>query len=86
MTRLSATLTRLAAIAALAALTGLAIAQAAPAESIPATLTPPPGSVLLFELQARGVQIYACESNPDNHYVFAWKFKGPEAELLNQQG
>jgi hypothetical protein len=82
------------AIACLAVLTligsvaGSAAAQgtAARVKEIPANLTPPSGAVLLFELGARGVQIYACEAEPDNTAGFVWTFKAPEAELLNARG
>jgi hypothetical protein len=46
-------------------------------------IKPPPGSALLLELVADGVQIYACEAKEGS---FLWSFKGPEANLFNQQG
>jgi hypothetical protein len=55
-------------------------------EDIPANLAPPADSVLIYELGARGVQIYACEANADDPAGFAWTFKAPEAELLNRSG
>jgi hypothetical protein len=71
-------------------LAGAAIARATPATAtttaIPANLEPPADSVLLWELGARGVQIYACEAKPDDATAFAWVFKAPEAELLNARG
>lgn len=77
----------LATVVLLVILAGTAIAQGTPAdEGIPANLVPPAGSVLLFELQARGVQIYACEAKPDDASAFVWTFKAPEAELLNARG
>lgn len=65
-----------------------ATAQGTPtsAEAIPAILVPPPTSVLLFTLRARGVQIYACAAKPDDPTAFAWTFKAPEADLLNARG
>ncbi len=88
MVRSAAALTLLAATALIASLAGAAAAQGTPttAEDIPANLRPPTGSVLLFELGARGVQIYACEAKPDDATAFAWTFKAPEAELLNARG
>lgn len=53
---------------------------------VPPELAPPAGSVLLFELAARGVQIYACEAKPDDPSTFVWTFKSPEAELFNARG
>ena len=84
----SVILARLAALAVLVALAGAATVQGTPAKpkDIPANLVPPAGSVLLFELGARGVQIYACEADPDDATAFVWTFKAPEAELLNARG
>jgi len=55
-------------------------------EAIPTNLTPPAGSVLIFELRAQGVQIYACEADPNDASTFIWTFKAPQAELLNGRG
>src|SRR4051812_49432000 len=55
-------------------------------ETIPAILAPPDSSVLIFELSARGVQIYACETDPNDTSAFVWTFKAPDAELLNGRG
>jgi hypothetical protein len=52
----------------------------------PANLAPPAGAVLLFELAARGVQIYVCEVDPDDATAFVWTFQAPAAELLNARG
>ena len=49
-------------------------------------LEPQGGAVLLFELAARGVQIYVCEAKPDDATSFVWTFKAPEAELFNWRG
>src|SRR4051794_32255322 len=67
---------------------GPATAQGTPAstESIPANLMPPASSVLLFELRAQGVQIYACETDPNDASSFVWTFQAPEADLLNARG
>jgi len=76
------------AIALIGSLAGSATAQGttANAEDIPTILVPPASSVLLFELRARGVQIYACEAKPDDASAFVWTFKAPEAELFNERG
>jgi len=65
-----------------------ATAQGTPtsAQDIPPVLMPPASSVLLFELGARGVQIYACEAKPDDATSFVWTFQAPEAELINGRG
>ena len=87
MTRVPIVLAFLAAIAVIGGLTWSAAAQGTPtADNVPANLSPPAGSVLLFELNARGVQIYACEAKPDDASAFVWTFKAPEAELLNRRG
>ncbi len=46
-------------------------------------VAPPHGSVLLLEVVADGVQIYACEAQAS---LFQWTFKGPEANLFDKQG
>jgi hypothetical protein len=88
MVRQSLTRAIFAAFALIWSLSGSAIAQGTPtgAEEIPAVLAPPASSVLLFELGARGVQIYACEADPDDVTAFVWTFKAPEAELFNARG
>ena len=76
--------TPLALVAALALI--VCLAGAATAKDTPPELVPPASAVLLFELGARGVQIYACEAKPNDPTAFAWTFKGPKAELLNARG
>jgi Protein of unknown function (DUF3455) len=46
-------------------------------------VAPPPGSTLMLEVAADGVQIYACENKASG---FEWKFKAPEANLFNKEG
>lgn len=53
------------------------------ATPVAAQPTPPPGARLLFEVQADGVQIYACEQTADR---WGWSFKGPEATLFDAAG
>jgi uncharacterized protein DUF3455 len=48
-----------------------------------AAVAPPPGSRLLFELFAEGVQVYGCEAKGGG---FEWSFKAPEANLFDRQG
>ena len=88
MLRNSSTRAIFVAIALIGSLAGSATAQGttANAEDIPTILVPPASSVLLFELRARGVQIYACEAKPDDASAFVWTFKAPEAELFNERG
>lgn len=53
---------------------------------VPATLRPPASQELMLEVLARGVQVYECASSSDAYPAFAWKFKGPEADLADRAG
>jgi hypothetical protein len=64
------------AIAALLSAPALALAD-------PASVAPPAGAPMLLELQADGVQIYACAIKDG---VSAWDFKAPEANLFDASG
>lgn len=46
-------------------------------------LTPPPGSNLLLETEANGVQVYVCTAKGKD---FVWTFDGPAASLFNASG
>ena len=56
------------------------------AKEVPSDLTPPASAVLLFELGARGDQIYTCAAKPEDPAAFVWTFKAPQAELFNDRG
>jgi hypothetical protein len=86
--RVAKLLTLLAAIALIGGLARSVTAQGttAGAEDIPVNLAPPAGSALVFELGARGAQIYVCEAEPDDATSFVWTFKAPDAELFNGRG
>src|SRR5918993_4599537 len=88
MLRASTLLAVVAALAVIGSLGGSATAQGTPTSAldIPPVLMAPASSVLLFELGARGVQIYACEAKPDDATAFVWTFQAPEAELINGRG
>ncbi|MGH2618508.1 MAG: DUF3455 domain-containing protein [Thermomicrobiales bacterium] len=88
MIRAATSLVLIVALALIVGLAGSATAKgkSARAKGVPPELRPPASAVLLFELGARGVQIYACEADPDDATTFVWTFKGPEAELLNARG
>ena len=88
MVRAATLLALLAAIALMGSLGGAAGAQGTPtsAAAIPENLEPPADSVMLFALGARGVQIYVCETDPNDATAFVWTFKAPQAELLNERG
>jgi hypothetical protein len=51
-------------------------------KEVPSDLTPPASAVLLFELGARGDQIYTCAAKPEYPAAFVWTFKAPQAELF----
>jgi hypothetical protein len=88
MARRSILLSLLAMFALFAMFPDTAGAQGTPTavEDIPANLEPPSSSILLFELAASGVQIYACEADPEDATEFVWTFIAPEAELFNSRG
>lgn len=88
MARKSTALAFVATLVMVASLLGSASAQGTPpAEGdIPANLAPPSSSVLLFELGATGVQIYACEADPNDATSYVWTFTAPEADLFNSRG
>jgi FtsP/CotA-like multicopper oxidase with cupredoxin domain len=46
-------------------------------------LSAPPGTKLVLETVADGVQVYMCTAE---NQTFAWVFKQPEAALFDQQG
>lgn len=62
-----------------------AMSTPVPDVEVPASLTPPDNAVLLFEFEAQGDQIYACEARPEDPSTLAWNFKAPEAELRNSR-
>ncbi len=88
MVRASTLLALFAAITLIVGLGGAVNAQGTPtgATPIPDNLEPPADSVLLFTLEARGVQIYVCEADSNDATSFVWTFQAPEAELLNERG
>jgi Protein of unknown function (DUF3455) len=51
--------------------------------SADAAVAAPAGTVLVLEVDADGVQIYACEAKDG---AFAWVFKAPEAALFDATG
>jgi hypothetical protein len=61
-------------------------AAAASAPSVPEALRAPAGQELAMELLANGVQIYECASQVSGTGAFEWKFKGPEATLMDRKG
>jgi hypothetical protein len=93
--RVARLLTLFAALALLVGLAGAVTAKgrhshakdkAAVAKEVPSDLMPPASAVLLFELGARGDQIYTCAAKPEDSAAFVWTFKAPQAELFNDRG
>jgi len=70
-------------IARYAAASLLLIGGALKARSEEGLVPPPADAVLLLELAADGVQIYACETKDGRA---EWAFKAPEAMLFDRQG
>jgi hypothetical protein len=64
---------------AVAALLSLGLTAARADEPVAA----PAGNKLLWEVNADGVQVYACEAKGSAH---DWTFKGPEASLYGKDG
>jgi len=56
-----------------------------PEARVAPNLRPPEGERLAFVLQAKGVQIYACQARTDDPYSYAWSFVAPDA-TLSQDG
>ena len=69
--------------AALIAIAILAIAFAAAAQDIPQKLQPPASDHLLFQLHAKGDQVYVCKNDGAQ---FAWTLKAPDAKLFAKSG
>jgi hypothetical protein len=92
--RVARLLTLFAALALIVGLAGAVTAKGrqshskgvALAKEVPPDLTPPASAVLLFELEARGDQIYTCAVKPQDPAAFVWTFKAPQAELFNARG
>jgi hypothetical protein len=88
MARRSIVLSLFAMFALFAGFPGSAVGQGTPTavNDFPVNLEPPSSSILLFDLDASGVQIYACEADPEDATEFVWTFKAPEADLSNNRG
>ncbi len=65
------------------AASALLVLGTVPAIADLATVAPPPHAPLLFDAQADGVQIYACETTDKGP---EWVFKAPEANLFDAEG
>ena len=66
-----------------AALIGGVAVSAAFAVETPEALRAPEGQVLAVVMAAKGVQVYECAADQGK---YAWKFKGPSAELFDAKG
>lgn len=72
--------------ASVAALSGCAAPDTAPAPAIPARLVVPATQELSLKTKAVGVQIYECAADRDDATHFEWVFRAPEATLLDAKG
>ena len=63
-------------------LAGMDVAASLP-QAAPESLRPPESQRLAMELVATGVQVYECALNEG---AFEWKFKAPEATLMDRAG
>jgi hypothetical protein len=73
----------------LALLAGCATGNPAAAPAVPAipdSLQVSASQVLLVGARGEGVQIYACQSSPEEPAHFAWVLKAPEAQLSDRAG
>ena len=52
--------------------------------TVPAELQPPASERVILEALASGVQVYECVSDTNDSYK--WRFKGPEARLVDRGG
>ncbi len=69
--------------AALIAIAFATLSLAANAQDIPQKLQPPANEYLLFQLHAKGDQVYVCKNDGSQ---FAWTLKAPDAKLFDQSG
>jgi len=55
----------------------------AAAQQVPPQLQPPANEQLLFQLHAKGDQVYTCKEGVTQ---FAWVLKAPDAQLFDKEG
>jgi hypothetical protein len=53
------------------------------AQQVPQQLQPPANEQLLFQVHAKGDQVYACKSEAGQ---FTWLLKAPDAQLFDKDG
>jgi hypothetical protein len=68
-----------AALAAASALFPLSLS----AQKVPPEIQPPAGEHLLFQVHAKGDQVYTCKGDAAQ---FAWTLNAPDAKLFNKDG
>jgi hypothetical protein len=69
-------------LAMAAVVSGLPGAKPDPKESV----RPPEGLAVLFQVRAKGVQIYQCKESPSQPGRYEWVLKGPRARLVDDKG
>jgi hypothetical protein len=68
---------------ALLAIACAVLSFSAVAQQVPSQLQPPANEQLLFQLHAKGDQVYTCKEGVTQ---FAWTLKAPDAQLFDKDG
>jgi hypothetical protein len=72
--------------ALLALLAGCATGNPESAPAVPESLRVSASQVLFVRARGVGVQIYECQSSPEDAAHFAWVLKAPDAQLSDRAG
>src|SRR5579863_10011874 len=57
-----------------------------PPPHVPDGLKAPEGQGVLLKAVGQGVQIYTCVASANDPNSFVWRFKAPEADLIDARG
>jgi hypothetical protein len=71
------------ALAALLTAAIIILSSSAPAQQIPQQLQPSANEQLLFQVHAKGDQVYTCKEDVT---AYAWTLKAPDAQLFDKDG
>ncbi len=69
--------------ATLLAAAGTVLSFSVAAQQVPPEIQPPAGEHLLFQVHAKGDQIYSCKGDGAQ---FTWTLKAPDAQLFDSNG
>jgi hypothetical protein len=64
----------------------ISVREYVPPPQVPEILRVPDGQTVLLKALGKGVQIYDCTATAADPGKFDWSFKGPEADLTNEDG